>query len=161
MSEPAKPYRPCVAMALFNGDGRVLVAERNDMDWPCWQLPQGGIDDGESPVTAAFRELREEIGTDAATVLAETEGWIAYDWPTGLKRTPGKGRYGGQKVKAVALRFTGTDADIDLATEHPEFRAWRWTELESIPALIVDFKKPLYEAAVRAFLPVRDRLRDT
>ena len=154
-----KPYRPCVAIALFNSRGQVLVAERNDVAAACWQLPQGGIDPGETPAEAALRELEEEIGTAAATILSETPTWTHYDWPEGAVRTPGKGKYRGQQVKSIALRFTGTDGDIDLATAHPEFRAWRWVELEDIPALIVDFKRPLYEITVAAFLDTRDAVR--
>ena len=155
----SKPYRPCVAIALFNSRGQVLVAERNDVEEACWQLPQGGIDTDETPVDAALRELEEEIGTAAATVLSETSTWSQYDWPEGAVRTPGKGRYRGQQVKSIALRFVGIDEDIDLATAHPEFRAWRWVDLEDIPALIVDFKKPLYDAIVAAFLKPRDDIR--
>jgi putative (di)nucleoside polyphosphate hydrolase len=146
-------------MVLFNGDGRVLIAERNDLPEAAWQLPQGGLDEGEDVRSAARRELAEEIGTTKVEVVAEAPDWIAYDLPAGISGTPWRGRYRGQTVKLVALRFIGRDTDIDLATESPEFRAWKWTELEDLPALIVAFKRPLYEAAVRAFAPVRDRLR--
>lgn len=157
---PNKPYRPCVAIALFNSDGQVLVAERNDAADACWQLPQGGIDPGETPTDAALRELEEETGTAAAIFLSETPSWTCYDWPEGAVRTPGKGQYRGQRVKSVALCFTGIDEDIDLATAHPEFRAWRWVELEDIPALIVTFKRPLYDVTVAAFLKTRDHIRN-
>lgn len=149
-------YRPCVAITLFNDDGQVLVAERNDVDEPCWQLPQGGIDAGETPAEAAFREMAEEIGTGSAVMLEEATTWVTYDWPENVDRTPGKGRYRGQRVKPVALRFTGDDDEIDLNTAHPEFRAWRWVELNEIPALIVDFKRPLYDAIVEAFGSLAD-----
>lgn len=158
---PDKPYRPCVAIILFNRAGKVLVAERNDVDTACWQLPQGGIDHGENPVDAALRELEEETGTAAATLIAEAPDWSSYDWPADIERTPGKGRFRGQRVKPVALQFAGTDSDIDLATAHPEFRAWRWVDLEEIPALIVPFKTPLYREIVAVFLRIRDSIRDT
>lgn len=159
---PAAPgYRTCVAMVVFNGDGRVLVAERNDLAEQAWQLPQGGLDEGEDVEAAARRELAEEIGTDKVAFAAEAPDWIAYDVPADREGNPWRGRYRGQAVKLVAFRFTGRDEDIDLATETPEFRAWRWVDLEDLPALIVAFKKPLYEAAVRAFAPLRDRLRNT
>lgn len=157
--DPSGDYRPCVAMVLFSGDGRVLVAERNDLEEAAWQLPQGGIDEGEDPPSAALRELEEEIGTRKAEWLAEASEWIAYDLPAAIGGNPWRGRYRGQRVKLVALRFTGSDEDIDPATESPEFRAWRWVELEELPSLIVAFKRPLYEATVREFAPLRDRLR--
>lgn len=161
-ADPAAPgYRPCVAMVVFNGDGRVLVAERIDLEEQAWQLPQGGLDEGEDARTAARRELAEEIGTAKVAFAAEAPGWIAYDFPAGRECNPWRGRYRGQTVKLVAFRFTGRDDDIDLAAGTPEFRAWRWLELEDLPALIVAFKKPLYEAAVREFRPLRDRLRET
>lgn len=151
-------YRPCAAIALFDGAGRVLVAERNDLAEPAWQLPQGGIDEGETPAQAALREMAEELGTSRAELVATAPSWVAYDLPA-ASSAGWSGRYRGQRVMAVALRFTGTDGDIDLATAHPEFRAWKWVELEELPALIVAFKRPLYEALVAAFTPLRDRLR--
>ncbi len=144
-------FRPCVAIALFNSTGRILIAERNDQDEPCWQLPQGGIDEGETPVEAAFREMEEEIGTRSAVLIEEAARWTQYDWPADIGRTPGKGRYGGQRVKPVAFCFSGRDRDVNLNTEHPEFRNWRWTELETIPGLIVEFKRPLYTAIAETF----------
>lgn len=152
-------YRPCVAIVLFNRDGRVLVAERIDLPESAWQLPQGGMDEGETAPSAAERELHEEIGTDAVVFLCEAPDWIAYDLPATLETNPWRGRYRGQRVKVVAFRFTGTDSDIDLQTDNPEFRAWRWVELEELPALIVPFKRPLYEFAVETFKALRDSLR--
>jgi putative (di)nucleoside polyphosphate hydrolase len=151
-------YRPCAAIVLFDGQGRVLVAERNDVDEPAWQIPQGGIRDGESPVEAALRELAEETGATAEP-LAEASDWITYDWPDDLGRRPFGGRYRGQKVMLVALSFTGRDEMIDLDATNAEFRAWRWAELEDLPAMIVGFKKELYEVAVREFISLRDALR--
>jgi len=148
-------------MALFNEGGMVLVAERNDVDRPAWQLPQGGIDAGEDVLTAARRELLEEIGTEAVDCRAEAARWITYDLPGKIAAVRWPGRYRGQRVKLVAFQFTGRDTDINLDTAKPEFRAWRWIELEALPDLIVPFKKALYEAAVEEFTPLRDRLRET
>lgn len=154
----AQGYRPCVAMLLFDEHGRVLVAERSDLRDAAWQLPQGGIEPAEDVVSAARRELAEEIGTASVEFLAEAPEWIAYDLPADIRGVPWRGRYRGQTVKLVAFRFTGRDEDIDLAAASPEFRAWKWVALEDLPDLIVAFKKPLYEAAVRRFVPLRDRL---
>ena len=156
---PADDYRPCVAMALFNNAGLVLVAERNDVKEPSWQLPQGGIDDGEDARSAAHRELLEEIGTPAVTFRAEAARWITYDLPGGIAKVRWPGRYRGQRVKLLAFQFNGQDADIDVDTAKPEFRAWKWVELETLPDLIVPFKKSLYEAAVQEFTPLRDQIR--
>ena len=156
MTGPAL-YRPCAAIVLFEAGGRVLVAERNDLAEAAWQLPQGGLDGGETPEQAALREMAEELGTARAEVVGVAPDWISYDLPDA--RNHWGGQYRGQRMMLVALRFTGTDDDIDLATAHPEFRAWKWVELEQLPSLIVAFKRPLYEAAVAAFTPLRDRLR--
>ena len=154
-----RAYRPCVAILLFDVTGRVLIAERNDVKEPAWQLPQGGIDEGETPRVAAAREMKEEIGTGKAEFLKEAARPIRYDLPPELLTGRWKKKWRGQSVKVVGFRFTGTDSDINLDTGEPEFRAWRWTELEEIPDLIVPFKRPLYENAVREFSEIRDRLR--
>jgi putative (di)nucleoside polyphosphate hydrolase len=111
---------------------------------PAWQMPQGGIDPGETPSEAALRELREEIGTDKAEILAESRAWLCYDVPSDIVGTIWGGRYRGQRQKWFLMRFTGNDADIDLATEHPEFDDWRWARPEQLPELIVPFKRRLY-----------------
>lgn len=149
--DPASlPYRRNVGIALFNRAGLVLAAERLNAPG-AWQMPQGGIDADEDPWPAALRELREEIGTDKAERLAET-GWLRYDLPPELLGQVWRGRYRGQEQKWFAARFTGADADIDLdADKHPEFSAWRWEKLSSMPDLIVPFKRSVYAAVVEAF----------
>jgi len=120
---------------------------------------QGGIDAGEAPLDAARRELREEIGTDKARLLAETVDWLAYDLPEDLRGKVWGGRYRGQRQKWFAMRFEGAEADIDLATAHPEFAAWAWQPLESLPALIVPFKRGVYSELVRRFQPLAERVK--
>lgn len=146
-----RPYRPGVGIMLINEKRRVFVGRRNDMDGDHWQMPQGGIDEGEEPRVAALRELKEEVGTDKAKILAESRGWLAYDLPPALSRTAWKGRYRGQRQKWFAARFLGRDSDIDLATEHPEFEAWQWIEAADLPQLIVPFKRKLYVDVMEEF----------
>jgi len=148
-----RPYREGVGIVLLNRSAQVFVAQRVDSKEPAWQMPQGGIDAGEDPHATALRELEEEIGTNAAEILAETDGWLTYDLPPVIADVIWKGRFRGQRQKWFLMRFTGTDADIDIATEHPEFSAWKWADFESLPALIVPFKRPLYEAVVLSFAP--------
>lgn len=159
-TDPASlPYRPCVGIMLFNRDGNVFVARRIDMVSEAWQMPQGGIDPGEEPAAAAFRELREEIGTAAAEILAETEDWLDYDLPAELIGKLWKGRYRGQRQKWFAMRFTGEDRDIDIATETPEFSEWKWVAPAELPGLIVPFKRPLYAELVDRFGPLAETAR--
>jgi putative (di)nucleoside polyphosphate hydrolase len=130
---------------LLNWQGGVFVGRRIDMPkMPAWQMPQGGIDSGETPPQAALRELREEIGTDKAEILAESRGWLKYDLPAELAGNVWSGRYRGQKLKWFAMRFTGSGSDIELATEHPEFDRWQWVAPHRLPELIVPFKRQLY-----------------
>lgn len=158
-ADPATlPYRPCVGIALFNRDGLVFAAERIDTPG-AWQMPQGGIDKGEEPRAAALRELEEEIGTNAGEIVAETAGWLTYDLPPELLGKVWKGKYRGQKQKWFAIRFTGGDADIDIVTRHPEFKAWRWVALADLPSLIVPFKRAVYESVVREFAGIPAMVR--
>ena len=142
------PYRPCVGIMLFNQDGKVFVGKRIDQSVEGWQMPQGGIDKGESPRDAALRELREEAGTAKAEVIAEMEEWVTYDLPEHLIGVAFRGKYKGQKQKWFALRFTGSDSDIDLTAHDPEFSDFRWVTLEELPELIVPFKRQTYRAVI-------------
>ena len=151
------PYRPNVGAVLFNRDGLVFVARRADMpnaEGPAggWQLPQGGIDDGEDPRTAVLRELEEEIGTRNADVIAEHDAWLTYDLPPNLLGIAWRGRFRGQRQRWFALRFRGDDSEIRLDLDpHPEFDAWRWASLAELPSLAVAFKRPIYEILARSF----------
>jgi putative (di)nucleoside polyphosphate hydrolase len=144
------PYRPCVGIMLFNRHGKVFVGKRIDQTVEGWQMPQGGIDKGESPKQAALRELKEEVGTDKAEIISEMEDWITYDLPKHLIGVAFHGKYRGQKQKWFALRFTGEDGDIDLTTHEPEFSAFRWVDLKTLPSLIVPFKRDTYKAVIAA-----------
>lgn len=145
------PYRLNVGAVLFSRDGLVFVGKRKGFP-DAWQLPQGGVDDGENIRLAVLRELKEEIGTDKAEILAEHPEWLLYDLPPNLLGVAWKGKYRGQRQKWYALRFTGQDSDIQLdADEHPEFEAWRWVRLEELPELAVPFKRDIYARLVRDF----------
>lgn len=151
------PYRDNVGAVLFNREGLVLVARRADLPNAegaagGWQLPQGGMDPGEDPRVAVFRELEEEVGTANAAILAEHDEWLFYDLPPELLGRALGGRYRGQRQRWFALRFLGEDADIRLDLDpHPEFDAWRWARLDELPALAVGFKRAVYEALARDF----------
>lgn len=145
------PYRPCVGVMLINRDGNVFVGRRIDQTVEGWQMPQGGIDDGETPVQAALRELEEEIGTNKAEPLRELDEWLAYDLPHHLLGVALHGRYRGQKQKWIAMRFLGEDSDINIATAEPEFGQWKWLAMEALPRLIVPFKRDTYMTVINAF----------
>lgn len=148
----ALPYRRGVGAVLFNNDGQVFTARRIDTPGEAWQLPQGGIRKDEDPQAAMFRELAEEIGTNRAEVIARSSRWFRYDLPEDLVGRVWKGRFRGQDQLWFALRFTGVDADIDLAAHgKPEFDAWRWSALEDLPRLAVSFKRSLYQDLVTEF----------
>lgn len=146
-----KLYRPCVGITLFNKQGQVFVGER--IDGPgAWQMPQGGIDEGESVEQALWRELYEEVGTDKAEILKIADNAIRYDLPEHLQKKLWKGRYAGQEQTWVALRFTGNDSDINLQAHNPaEFQAWQWVDLEETVNLIVPFKKDIYREVIEMF----------
>ncbi|MFC7702770.1 RNA pyrophosphohydrolase [Plastorhodobacter daqingensis] len=149
----ALPYRPCVGVMLVNRDGRIFAGQRIDSDIPAWQMPQGGIDEGETPRQAALRELTEEIGVspDLVTVQEETPGWIRYDLPPDLVGKVWKGRFRGQKQRWFLMRFTGEDRQINIATTHPEFSEWRWLTSSELLDSIVPFKRATYAQVIGHF----------
>lgn len=145
------PYRPCVGVMLFNDEGLVFVGKRIDQTLEGWQMPQGGIDPGESPADAALREMEEEIGTNKATLLREMDEWLAYDLPAHLLGVALHGKYRGQRQKWIAMRFNGTDRDINLKTAEPEFAEWKWLAIEALPRMVVPFKRDTYARVIAEF----------
>ena len=148
---PPDAYRRGVGLMLLNHADHVFVAQRLDNPGDAWQMPQGGIDAGEEPGVAVFREMREEIGTDKAEIIAESRDWLTYDLPAELIPRVWGGKYRGQKQKWYAMRFVGRDDEINISTEHPEFSSWKWVPADQIVDLIVPFKRDLYQAVLTEF----------
>ncbi len=147
-----KIYRPGVGIVLLNNAGNVLIAERLDNPGG-WQMPQGGIDEGEAPETAVFREMEEEIGTRNAEILGMMNDWICYDFPQALSDRLWDGKYCGQRQKWIALRFLGSDDEIDLTThDEPEFSAWKWVPFDELTRYAVPFKRAVYAHVVKEFM---------
>ncbi|MFD0910710.1 RNA pyrophosphohydrolase [Ruegeria arenilitoris] len=147
------PYRPCVGLMLMNDQGQIFVGQRNDRFEDAWQMPQGGVDEGETPRAAALRELQEEIGVtpDLVEIVAETDDWLPYDLPHDIVPKIWKGRFRGQEQKWFLLRFLGEDDQINIQTDHPEFTRWKWQDPDRLIAEIVPFKREVYERVMEAF----------
>lgn len=147
------PYRPCVGVMLINPQGLIFAGQRLDSDSPAWQMPQGGIDEGETPRKAAFRELWEEtgVGKDLVQFVAKSDGWVTYDLPPELLGKVWGGKFRGQRQKWFLFRFTGSDDQIRIATEHPEFSQWKWVQADEMLAAIVPFKRAVYDQVVTGF----------
>jgi putative (di)nucleoside polyphosphate hydrolase len=151
------PYRPCVGVMLINGEGRVFVGRRSDrseegVDSCWWQMPQGGLDEGEDPEAGARRELAEETGISSARFVARTRDWLTYDLPDELIGVAWHGRYRGQKQMWFAARFEGSESEIDLGPREgheQEFDAWQWVSLAELPSLVVPFKRKVYAAVIK------------
>lgn len=161
LSKSGLPYRPCVGAMVLNSRGEVWIGRRFDEpDSPegqgtWWQMPQGGIDEGEDPYPAVLRELYEETSMRSVEKLGESD-WLTYELPEHLIGVAWKGRYGGQRIKYFALRFTGPESEIDVLDpggggHEPEFTEWRWDRVERLPGLVVPFKRPVYEGVVKEF----------
>ncbi|MBV9349008.1 MAG: RNA pyrophosphohydrolase [Pseudolabrys sp.] len=155
------PYRPCAGIMVLNRDGLVFVGRRSHgpehIDAThVWQMPQGGLDEGEDPYRGALRELYEETSIKSVDKLGEIREWLTYDIPRDIVGAAWKGKYRGQKQKWYALRFTGADSEINILTpgggnHEAEFVDWKWVEMEELPGLVVPFKQQTYEAVVKEF----------
>jgi len=141
---PSDGYRRGVGLMMFNAQGMIFTGRRLDTDTEAWQMPQGGIDPGETPRQAALRELLEETGTDKVEIIGESPKWRSYDFPIELQSQIWNGRYRGQTQKWYAMRFLGQDSDININGAEPEFDSWRWNSLDDLPRQIVGFKRKLY-----------------
>ena len=153
-------YRPAVGIIVINHEQKIFLAKRIDSEEYAWQMPQGGIDDGEDIRAAAFRELEEEtsIKQDQLEYIAETKDWLFYDFPKEMQTTLWDGKYKGQKQKWFFMRFHADDQEICLDTDHPEFQEWQWVELHSIADHVVPFKKELYQQLIQY---IENWLRET
>lgn len=147
------PYRPAAGVMLINSEGKVFVAQRLDSTLEAWQMPQGGLDEGEDAETGALRELQEETGIapNQVKIVARCPVELTYDLPDDLVGKMWKGKWRGQRQTWFLMRFIGRDDDIDLDTPEPEFRAWKWAEPSDLPSMIVPFKKKLYADVLKAF----------
>lgn len=149
------PYRPCAGVCLINARGQIFAGKRIDNNIDAWQMPQGGIDSGEAPRAAALRELYEETGVaaDLVAILDETPDWIPYDLPADLQSRIWGGKYRGQRQKWFLMRFLGQEAQINIATAHPEFSAWQWMGAQALQGAIVPFKRGVYAQVLHRFAP--------
>ena len=147
-----RPYRPCVGIVLINENGKFFLGKRIDYKSQSWQMPQGGIDSGETSIKACFRELKEEVGTDKAEIIHEMKDWLHYDIPKNLADKLWNSKFKGQKQKWFFLKFLGTDKDININSHsHPEFREWKWEEPKLIIYDVIGFKKIVYEKVISEY----------
>ena len=144
-SKKLLPLRIGVGAVVLNKNNKVFVGKRKDNPVDKWQMPQGGVNEGEELIDAMKRELEEETGIKKIKILKEIDGWSEYELPSYLLGKIWRGKYRGQKQKWFIVRFLGSDSEIDLEKYKPEFIEWRWLEIEKLPGVIVEFKRKIYE----------------
>jgi putative (di)nucleoside polyphosphate hydrolase len=146
------PYRLGVGLMIINAQKKIFVGKRiESKNQFAWQMPQGGIDAGETPSKAALREMYEEIGCNKGEIIAETANWYCYDLPTNTIPKMWSGKYKGQKQKWFLVKFLGSDSEINIQTEHPEFLSWKWIKPHQLGSSVIQFKKPLYDSVFKEF----------
>lgn len=150
-------YRHGIGVMLINDKKKVFVGLRIDTP-DAWQMPQGGMDEGENPKTTALRELKEEIGTNQVRIIAETPNWLKYDLPHALIPEFWDGKYLGQQQRWFLMQLDGDDSLININTQHPEFSEWKWVDVQTLPDLIISFKRSLYEELIKIFFPIIEKL---
>jgi putative (di)nucleoside polyphosphate hydrolase len=148
------PYRLGVGMMILNNKKQIFVGKRIDAKIEAWQMPQGGIDIGETPSRAALREMEEEIGSNQGIIIAESKNWYSYDLPKFLIPRLWNGNYRGQKQRWFLIKFTDDDSRININTSQPEFEDWRWVDVDEMLSIIIPFKRKLYEAVMQEFKPL-------
>lgn len=146
------PFRPGIGIMILNAQNQVFVGKR--IDSRGWQMPQGGIDLGETPSSAALREMKEEIGSGKGEIIAETKKWYSYNLPDALIPKLWNGQYCGQKQKWFLVKYTGTDSEINLLTDIPEFEEWKWVDIADLTRIVVPFKRKLYSRVIAEFTEI-------
>jgi|TARA_B110000967_G_scaffold34685_1_gene33484 putative (di)nucleoside polyphosphate hydrolase len=149
-----RPYRSCVGLMVFNKIGQVFCGQRLDNKAEAWQLPQGGIDEGETPIEAGFRELKEETSIVNVEFVSEYPEWLNYDIPLPLANALWEGKFRGQTQRWLLFSFTGIDNEININTSHPEFKNWEWINPTQLPLKAISFKQEIYSKINKAFIPI-------
>ena len=149
-----RPYRSCVGLLVFNKIGQVFCGQRLDNKAEAWQLPQGGIDEGETPIEAGFRELKEETSIVNVEFVSEYPEWLNYDIPLPLANALWEGKFRGQTQRWLLFSFTGIDNEININTSHPEFKNWEWINPTQLPLKAISFKQEIYSKINKAFIPI-------